>query len=69
MKDMGPGLLHKGIYIYSTDLADYLEKLPTAFWQGCKTISLDGREAAPGMLQNGRWLPESKMVQFSVVTC
>jgi len=68
MKDMGPGLLNKGIYIPALDLADYLANLPKSFWQGCQSISLDGREFAPEKLQNGRWVPESTMVKFSVVS-
>jgi len=68
MKDMGPDLLRKGIYINASELAHFLGNLPAAFWQGCKSIALDGREVAPEILQNGRWLPESSLVKFSVVS-
>jgi hypothetical protein len=57
MKDMGPELLRKGIYT----------NLPTDFWQGCKTISLDGRQIAPEIIQRGEWISENRLVKFSVV--
>ncbi len=67
MKDMGPELLRKGIYTNSSELTAYLGNLPTDFWQGCKTISLDGRQIAPEIIQRGEWIPENRMVKFSVV--
>ena len=69
MKDLGPELFKKGIYINSAELAGYLGNLPTGFWQECKTVSLDGGQAAPEMFHEGLWLPESEMVKFSVVPC
>lgn len=67
MKDLGPELLKKGIYIQSSDLADYLGNLPTVFWQECKTVSVDGERIDHEMFKTGRWVPESEMVKFSVV--
>jgi hypothetical protein len=67
MKDLWPELLRKGIYINSSDLAGYLGNLPTRFWQECKTISLDGEKGSANLFKDGLWLPESKMVKFSVV--
>ncbi|MFC1845478.1 hypothetical protein ACFLZ5_11935 [Thermodesulfobacteriota bacterium] len=66
MKEMGPGLLKKGIYMNSSELADYLGKLPADFWQEC-TITMDGKEVSVGLFQEERWLPESKLVKFSIV--
>ncbi len=67
MKEMGPELLRKGIYINSSELAVYLGTLPTGFWQGCKIITLDGQEIAANLLKEGTWRPESSLVKFSVV--
>ena len=67
MKEMGPELLRKGIYINSSELAVYLGTLPTGFWQGCKIITLDGQEIAANLLKKGIWRPESSLVKFSVV--
>ena len=68
MKDMGPELFRKGIYTNSSELIAYLDNLPAEFWQGCKTVSLNGRKVAPEMILKEEWLPENRMVKFSVVT-
>jgi len=67
MKDMGPQLFKQGIYMRSSGLAGYLGNLPTEFWYECKTVSLDGEKVSAELFQDGLWLPESKMVKFSVV--
>ena len=67
MKEMGPELLRKGIYINSSELAGYLGNLPAGFWQGCKTIALNGEKVSANLFKDGLWLPESEMVKFSVV--
>ena len=67
MKEMGPELLRKGIYINSSELAVYLGNLPTGFWQECKSISLDGKEVLPKLFIEGLWHPESKLVKFSTM--
>lgn len=66
MKGMGPGLFSRGIYVQSSDLAEYLRTLPPEFWQDCKTIALDGRHISPAVMQNGEWLGDERMVKFSV---
>ena len=68
MKDMGPHLFRKGIYINASELAHFLGKLPAAFWQGCKSISLGGRKVPTELFNEGRWRPESSVVKFSVVS-
>jgi hypothetical protein len=67
IKEMGPELLRKGIYINSTELANFLGSLPQEFWQGCTAITLDGEKVSAEMIQNRKWMPESKMVKFSLV--
>ena len=67
MKEMGPELYRKGIYINSSELAGFLGNLSTGFWQECKTISLNGEKVSANLFQDGLWLPESEMVKFSVV--
>ena len=69
MKDLGPELLRKGIYLNASELAGYLGNLPAGFWQKCRKIVLDGAQIGPGMLQKGLWIPASGMVKFSVVPC
>jgi len=67
MKEMGPELLRKGIYINSLELAGYLGNLSTGFWEECKNISLNGEKISANLFKDGLWLPESEMVKFSVV--
>jgi hypothetical protein len=67
MKEMGPELLRKGIYINSSELTGYLGNLSTGFWQECKTISLNGEKVSANLFKDGLWRPESEMVKFSVV--
>ena len=69
MKDLGPPLLWKGIYTSSSELADYLGRLPAAFWHECKTISLDGEKVSAGLFEDGLWIPENKLVKFIVMPC
>ena len=68
IKDMGPDLLRKGLYLNTSELADYLGRLPAPFWQDCKTILLNGHEEKAQMFREGRWQTDSRMVKFSVVT-
>ena len=67
MKDLGPPLLRKGIYTSSSELAGYLGRLPTGFWQGCKTISLAGEKVSAKLFEDGLWVPKNKLVKFTVV--
>ena len=67
MKDMGPELLRKGIYLNSSVLAAYLGNLPAEFWEGCKTVSLDGGQIDPEIIKRGEWIDANRMVRFSVV--
>ena len=69
MKDLGPPLLWKGIYTGSSELADYLGRLPAGFWQECKTILLDGEKVSAGLFEDGLWIPENELVKFIVMPC
>ena len=69
MQDLGPGLLKKGIYVRSPDLAAYLGNLPEEFWQGCRSIVLNGDRVGLEIFQQGRWVPESAIVNFTVKPC
>ena len=44
-KEIGPGLLERGIHIQGSDLILLLKNQPENFWQGCK-VFVDGRSAA-----------------------
>ena len=68
MGEMGPDLLRKGLYLDSSDLVHFLGNLPAAFWQGCKTILLNGRKVPAELFREGGWQPESRLVKFTAVS-
>jgi hypothetical protein len=66
MGEMGPDLFRKGLYLDAPDLAHFLSTLPAEFWQGCKTILLNGRNVPAALFREGGWQPESRLVKFTV---
>lgn len=66
MGEMGPDLFRKGLYLDAPDLAHFLSTLPAEFWQGCKTILLNGRNVPAALFRKGGWQPESRLVKFTV---
>lgn len=67
MRDMGPQLMKKGIYLEYEVLAGFLANLPEKFWQECKSAALDGSPVNTGLLQRGEWSPAKEMVKLTVV--
>lgn len=67
MKEMGPGLLRKGIYMDASELTDYLGKLPADFWQEC-TITMDDREVSAGLFIDGSLQFKTELVKFSAAS-
>jgi hypothetical protein len=67
MKEMGPDLLNRGIYLKSSQLAGFLSGLPSEFWQGCKEILLNGKTARPDQLEEEAWLSGYNLVYLSVI--
>lgn len=66
MKEMGPRFLRQGIYMDPEVLAEYLTGLPPGFWQDCKKITLNGEQVTPEVIQMGQWVPENRVVKFTV---
>jgi len=69
MRDMGPQLMRKGIYLESRVLAGFLASLPEQFWQKCKSAAMDGSPINTGLLQRGEWSPAKGLVKLTVVSC
>jgi hypothetical protein len=67
LKEMGPELLRKGIYLGSSKLAGYLSSLPAGFWQGCNNVLFNSDQVSPDMIQKGQWVHDNGMVKFSAV--
>ncbi len=42
LSERGADFLQRGIYIESDELLKYLSGLPVDFWEGCRSIALDG---------------------------
>ena len=68
MKELGPDLLSKGIYLKSSHLAGFLSGQPLEFWQGCKEILLNGKPVRPDFLEKENWLSGYDLVYLSVIT-
>jgi len=68
MKELGPDLLKKGIYLRSSQMADFLSDQPLEFWQGCKEILLNGRPVRRDQLEKEDWLAGYNLVYLSVIT-
>ena len=68
MRELGPDLLKKGIYLKSSEMADFLSGQPFEFWQGCKEILLNGKPVRNGMLEKENWLSRHDLVYLSVTT-
>lgn len=46
MSDRGADFLQRGIYLESVELLEYFSDLPEDFWEGCRSIMLDGEPVA-----------------------
>jgi hypothetical protein len=68
MRELGPDLLKKGIYLKSLQMADFLSGQPLEFWQGCKEILLNEKPVRRGMLEKENWLSRYDLVYLSVIT-
>jgi hypothetical protein len=55
VKEAGPILLSKGIWVRGEDLLDFLGKRPSPFWTGCTKATLNGRDLDPPELLKMKW--------------
>jgi hypothetical protein len=55
LKEMGPALLKRGIWIHGKDLQTFIEGHSDNFWTGCKKATLDGKEIALKKLPEMKW--------------
>jgi hypothetical protein len=59
MDELGPALLHRGVFIKREVLKEFLRNLPKDFWAGCPGPRVDGKEAEVAELVAGNW-PENE---------
>jgi hypothetical protein len=68
MHELGPGLLRKGIFVPSNDLAGFLERQTEAFWAGCSVIALNGEAATRDTLLRQGGLSRYDTIHLNVET-
>jgi hypothetical protein len=66
MTELGPTLLENGVFVRSSDLAEFLSGQSQDFWQRCKNILLNGKSSEPGSLKDYAWLSRHDQVYLSV---
>ena len=59
MEELGPALLHRGVFIKKEVLKEFLRNLPRDFWAGCQVPKVDGEEVEVDELLRRNW-PEDK---------
>jgi hypothetical protein len=68
MAELGPGFLARGIRLPALDLAEFLAAQTQGFWEGCRSILLEGRTADPGLLKDSlRNVPADEPVALRVL--
>jgi hypothetical protein len=67
MRELGPDLLKKGIYLKSSEMADFLSGQPLEFWQGCKEILLNEKPVRRDLLEKENWLSRHDLVYLSFI--
>ena len=68
MKELGPDLFAKGIYLNSSHLSEFLSGQPSGFWRGCKEILLNEEPVKREQLEREAWLSGDNLVRLSVIT-
>jgi hypothetical protein len=68
MKELGPLLLKRGIFVKSTELSAFLTKQPDNFWRGCKEMLLDGKHVERSVLQKSNLPARCDWVYLIVLT-
>ncbi len=66
MAELGPGLLRKGVYVSSSDLAEFVSGQPADFWKGCKQVLVNGKPAVKGATEVNELISRYKQVFLSV---
>lgn len=55
LKEIGPTLLQKGIWIHGKDLQDFIERQADELWAGCKKATVDGKKMDLKKLSRIKW--------------
>ncbi len=63
VREVGPILLSRGVWIRGRDLHDFFSSRSSRFWQGCKGARLDDEDVTPAGLARTKWGEGSVLVQ------
>jgi len=59
MDELGPALLHRGVFIKKEVIKEFLQNLPKDFWAGCQVPRVNGEEVEVDELLRMNW-PENE---------
>lgn len=68
MTDLGPGFFKRGIFLLTTDLADFFSGQPVDFWQGCREILLNGEPTGIDIIKEGQFSFQGEYILLKVKT-
>ncbi len=66
MEELGPALLHRGVFIKKEVLKEFLRNLPKDFWAGCQVPKVDGEEVKVDELLARNWPEDEDLVLIQV---
>ena len=66
MDELGPALLHRGVFIKKEVLKEFLKNLPKDFWAGCPAPKVDGEEVRADGLLARNWPEKEDPVRIRV---
>jgi hypothetical protein len=66
VRELGPTLLDKGIWLSGEGLEEFLREQDEEFWAGCKGVELDGQKMDKGEIPRIKWSEKPGFVLLSV---
>jgi len=66
MAELGPNLLRKGIILRSEEFLGFTAEQSKDFWEGCRRITLDGKQVDVRIFRNSVWLSGKDQIALSV---
>ncbi|MFO8088555.1 MAG: hypothetical protein R6U13_01850 [Desulfatiglandaceae bacterium] len=64
IRELGPGLLRRGVWIAGWRLDEFFKDKTGEFWSKCEKIRLNGRPVKPEFINNGSWAEESVLLRL-----
>ncbi len=68
MSALGPGLLYRGIILGAREIAGFISGQSPNFWEGCRSITLDGKPVDAGKLRDPAWLTGNEHILLTVAS-